>query len=183
MRRHRCIIDANRLRIRVRVRLRAPEQRRRYPPPHAPERLEPAANRAPTSARARSETAASEIPSFANERDDWLVRSDHTETTNAPSVASAQTATIASERAFQWCAHWIAAASITADSSPRPPPTLPRTPKKTGMAAASIIYSARCRARNASDGGSWARKNGPVWQPFENSMIAPGGKTFASAST
>ena len=33
----------------------------------------------------------------------------------------------------------------------------------------------RCRARNVSDGGCWAVKKGPVWQPSVKSTTAPAG--------
>ena len=39
------------------------------------------------------------------------------------------------------------------------------------------------RARKASEGGSSAWKNGPVWQPRANRTTAPGGSALASART
>src|SRR5947209_15154827 len=77
---------------------------RGYPPPHPPPISAPAADKIPAEARARSDTSVSARPSFANRREARLVRSDQTERTSAPIVASAHAATIESASGPQWCA-------------------------------------------------------------------------------
>src|SRR5262249_59621280 len=63
------------------------------------------------------------------------LRSEETDSTRAPVVLSAQAATIVSARGFQWCAHWSDAASSASETSPRQPPSRPRTTDSSGGVA------------------------------------------------
>jgi len=71
------------------------------PPPHAPATAPPTAETIPARPSASTDIVASTIPSFADRRDAWLVRSAQTATTKAATVDSAQPATMESARGPQ----------------------------------------------------------------------------------